>query len=252
MIAKKLFSNLLAIPALSAFALLVVAAPAAAVPTLDFSIDAPASGSIAYVIGGGGSGKLIGTNIAVGSVVGGLGTPDTASPLNNGVLTGCTGCLLNFTTGNITGSSSSQWSFGAGGSITLTGAVPAAGATPTLFTGTWEGASVTYFGGAFKIAGGIFSSSVNDDVAAYFGLPGGSGWEGALTLSFLASGYPGTAFSSSALGSGDIMVSTNRPPIATPEPASLLLIGTGVAATFTALGLRGRTRSGERGDAPMV
>jgi PEP-CTERM motif-containing protein len=236
-------SKLSALSALSAFALLLMAAPAAAVPTLDFSIGAPATGSIAYVIGGGGSGKLVGTNIAVGSVVGGLGTPDTASPLNNGVLAGCTGCLLNFTTGNATGSGSNQWNFGAGGTITLTGAVPSAGATPTLFTGTWEGASVTYFGGEFKIAGGIFSSSVNDNVAAYFGLPGGSGWNGALNLSFLASGYPGTPFSSSALGSGDIMVSTNRPPIATPEPASLLLIGTGVAATFTALGLRGRKRS---------
>jgi len=240
-------SKLSAISALSAFALLLMAAPAAAVPTLDFSIGAPATGSIAYVIGGGGSGKLVGTNIAVGSVVGGLGTPDTASPLNNGVLAGCTGCLLNFTTGNATGSGSNQWNFGAGGTITLTGAVPSAGATPTLFTGTWEGASVTYFGGEFKIAGGIFSSSVNDNVAAYFGLPGGSGWNGALNLSFLASGYPGTPFSSSALGSGDIMVSTNRPPIVTPEPASLLLIGTGLAATATALGLTGRKRSGERG-----
>jgi hypothetical protein len=251
MIAKKLNSRLLAIPALSAFALLLVAAPAAAVPTLDFSMDAPTSGTIAYVIGGGGSGKLVGTNIAIDSVLGGLGTPDTASPLNNGAVAGCTGCLLNFTTGNITGSSASLWNFGAGGSITLTGAVPAAGATPTLFTGTWEGASVTYIGGSFKIAGGIFSSSVNDNVAAYFGLPGGSGWDGALTLGFLAAGYPGTPFSSSALVGGDIMVSTNRPPIATPEPASLLLIGTGLAAV-TAMGLRGRKRSDERADAPAV
>jgi hypothetical protein len=251
MIAKKLNSRLLAIPALSAFALLLAAGPAAAVPTLDFGIDAPASGTIAYVIGGGGTGKLVGTNIAVGSVLGGLGTPDTASPLNNGVLTGCTGCLLNFTSGNITGSSATQWTFGAGGTITLTGAVPAAGATPTLFTGSWEGASVTYFGGAFKIAGGIFSSSINDNVAAYFGLPGGSGWDGALTLSFLAAGSPGTPFVSSALGSGDIMLSTNRPPIATPEPASLLLIGTGLAAV-TAMGLRGRKRSDEQENAPTV
>ena len=251
MVAKKRHSKLLAIPALSAFALLLVAAPAAAVPTLDFGIEAPASGTISYTMGGGGTGKLVGTNIAVGSVVGGLGTLDTASPLNNGVLAGCTGCVLNFTTGNITTSTASQWIFGAGGTITLTGAVPLAGATPTLFTGTWESASVTYFGGAFKIAGGIFSSSINDNVAAFFGLPGGSGWDGALNLSFLASGYPGTSFTSSALGSGDIMLSTNRPPIATPEPASLLLIGTGLAAV-TAMGLRGRKRSDEREDAPTV
>ena len=251
MIAKKLHSRLLAIPALSAFALLLVAAPAAAVPTLDFGINAPASGTISYVMGGGGSGTLVGTNIAIGSVVGGLGTPDTASPLNNGVLAGCTGCLLNFTTGNITSSTASQWIFRAGGTITLTGAVPAAGATPTLFTGTWESASVTYFGGAFKIAGGIFSSSLNDNVAAFFGLPGGSGWDGGLNLSFMAAGYPGSSFSSSALGSGDILLSTNRPPIATPEPASLLLIGTGLAAV-TAMGLRGRKHSDERVDAPTI
>jgi hypothetical protein len=246
MIGKRLVSRVLVIPAVSVLGLLLVAGPAAAVPTLDFAINAPNTGSIWYEMTGGGGGTLIGSSIAVSSVVGGLGTAGTATPINGGVVTGCAGCLLNFTTGNITGSSSSQWLFGSGGTIVLTGAVPAAGAGPILFTGTWENASVTSFGGIFKIAGGIFSSSVNNELANYFGLPGGSGWDGALNLSFLAYGSPGSTFSSYALGSGDAMVSTDRPPVAVPEPMSLLLVGAGLAATLGASWVTGRGFTGRR------
>jgi hypothetical protein len=246
MIGKRLVSRVLVIPAVSVLGLLLVAGPAAAVPTLDFAINAPNTGSIWYEMTGGGGGTLNGSNISVSNVVGGLGTAGTATPVNNGVLTACEGCRLNFTTGNISGTNSNQWLFGSGGTITLTGAVPAAGADYTLFTGTWQNASVTYIGGSFKIAGGIFSSSVNNELANYFGLPGGSGWDGALNLSFLAYGYPGSTFSSYALGSGDAMVSTDRPPVAVPEPMSLLLVGAGLATTLGASWVTGRGFAGRR------
>src|SRR6267378_3881001 len=98
-----------------------------------------------------------------------------------------------------------------GGTIELVGGVPSAGAGPTLFTGVWTNASVTQIGGSFKIDGGIFSSSTDANLASFFGLSGGPGWSGALNLSFLAPGAPGETFTSSALGSGDAMVSTSVP-----------------------------------------
>lgn len=213
----------------SGLCLLLIVGTAAAVPTLDFAINAPNSGSIAYGVS---DGPLVGSGIIVESVVGGLGTADTATPSNDGVVAICESCELSFTTGNFTGSSATQWFFDSGGTIQLVGAVPDAGVAPgtTLFTGTWSSASVTRFedSNTFKIAGGIFSNFTDADLADFFGLPGGipgPEWSGALNLSFLAPGSPGDTFTSSELGSGDAMVST------VAEPATLLLLGAGLVGS---------------------
>ena len=150
--------------------------------------------------------ELVGSGITIASIVGGLGTADTATPANNGVVAACVGCVLSFATGSLTASSSTQWFFDSGGTIQLVGEVAAAGisAGTTLFSGTWSSASVTQIGDSFNIAGGIFSSSTDATLAAFFGLPdGGLQWTGALNLSLLAAGSPPDAFASSALGSGD-------------------------------------------------
>jgi len=184
--------------------------------SLDFGVIAPTSGSISYA---GGATPLVGADIQVDNVTGVDGTP-----ANDGVTLLLSNATLNFTTGNFSGSDATTWFFSGGGSISLTGGVPALGIADgtTLFSGSFDSARVVKSDDIFKVSIAAFTDTKNADLVAFYGLPSGIPYVGNFNISFNALGSPPAGFSSSLVLSGDI---TNTP---VPEPAALTLVGSGM------------------------
>jgi hypothetical protein len=206
--------------------------PSAMAVELDFNLSAPTSGTISY---GGGGGALIGSNIEVDNVVG------LSTPANANVTSVCLSCLLNFNSGTLTGSGPQNggwWSFGSGGTISITGGVQLQGGTDilsgsTLLTGSFNNAFVQDLGTQFKVTFGSFSDTKHTDLLSYYGLTPGTPFQGALTLLFAApDNGAGTAFTSTSVFSGNVV----NAPAAVPLPAAALLFGSGL------IGLAGAMR----------
>jgi hypothetical protein len=205
----------------------VYVTPAAIAVELDFNISAPTSGTISY---GGSGGALIGSNIEVDNVVG------LSTPANANVTALCVSCALNFTTGLLSNAggpnqnNNGWWSFGSGGTITITGGVQLQGGTDivsgsTLLNGNFNSAFVQDLGSQFKVTFGSFSDTKNADLLSYYGLTSGTPFQGALTLLFAATDNGvGTPFTSTSVFSGNVVNS----PAPVPLPAAVLLFGSGL------------------------
>ena len=206
--------------------------------TLDFNLSAPTSGTISYNGSGGG---LIGSNIEVDNVVG------LSTTANDNVTSLCLSCVLNFSSGTLTGSggpppsgvNNGWWRFGSGGSITITGGVQLQGSSDiplgsTLLTGSFDSAFVQDLGANFKVTFGSFSDSKHADLLAYYGLPEGN-YQGALTLLFAApNGGDGSAFTSTSVFSGNI-VNAPVPIDPVPVPGAALLFGAGLLSLVSVM-----------------
>lgn len=116
---------------LAALLVLFTAAPTAAVPTITFdTVPDGAGGTITY---DGAGGPAVGQGIVFVNVQG------LDTPLNSGAVLSCVSCALAFTTGANQDETPPGWSWAGGGTITLTGTIPAIGinAPTDLLTGSF-------------------------------------------------------------------------------------------------------------------
>ena len=203
--------------------------------TLDFEIS-PTRGSSAensgdWTFAGGVGTTLSGSGIEVD------GLNIVEAPLSSGT-TGSIFTVLNgsldFTTGGLESIMSAgtldTLTFGAGGSISLTGTVDADGSGDvsagdygaTLLTGTFETMTVIVVGHATAVSVATFSNATNDGLEAHVGLSDVT-WQGTFNISLQLDYDPGGdpyAFDSSRTLSGDIVNTV-------PEPVTGLLLGAG-------------------------
>ncbi len=211
------------------------AGPAQAMSILSLD-QVTGGGTLAY---DGAGGPLFGTDIVFESLTG------TGTPLNDGAVLTCEGCLLNFATGANTSEASPNYTWAGGGSFTLTGSVKDGGtlvASGVLVDGTWaDPVSGSIIDLPVPLPDQAFVAGTGTDqkhegILAYFGL-GNDFVFTSTQISADVTFNPVTKAFSGPVSSADL---TNTPTATTPEPGTMLLLGVGAAGL--GLGLRRRRK----------
>jgi hypothetical protein len=198
---------------------IVLAGQVQATPLLSFDqIVNPPTGTLTY---NGSGGSLKGTGIYFDIITG------TGTAANDGETLDCVGCFLSFETGANISDTAPVYSWAGGGYFKLTGTAKD-GATPvasgTLLEGTWHSPVIGLrIGSSFQFLG-TGTDTKHTGLLDFFGLPSVSFSFANSELSGIATGS-GSGFTASVT-EADL---TNSAPTATPEPATILLFGAGLA-----------------------
>lgn len=166
-----------------------------------------------YTSGGSFGSVLTGSNIPTISVTG------DGTPLDNGVSLSIADGFLNFTSGTYDGNGS-NWSWGPGGVLTLSGCI--AGVTAAVCTGAnnvallsddFQSVQIVPILGSVDVEFGNITGSLNAQVAAYFGVPTTFS-VASFTTVIATSGTPGSSLvGSNLLG----IIKADPPPMGMPE-----------------------------------
>ena len=210
MVRKMLFRSLILLAAALPMFSLCGAPAAQAVmvvpPPTSLDFDVAGIGSGGMICWYGGSTPLTGSGIEITQITG-----------NNGQVLNVSGGLLSFDAGANTGG----WTFGSGGSISITGDIGSG--NETLLTGSFTSAQIVPVTGTqFSIVIGGIDNTNSADLTDYFRMPSGP-YVGSIVATTLAgSASPGWSFTCNTDLSGDV---TDAPA---PLPAAAWLFAPGL------------------------